>query len=112
MRWIAWYASRPSRILPGSSRACARLSAMATATTIVVAIIKTFSTPPSKMSKGRARGSGKNNRARAPARLATQGGPHMNLHGFEKVVSSEARLREVLGHPGDRAVGKERPRLD
>lgn len=36
----------------------------------------------------------------------------MNSHGFEKVVSSEARLREVLGHPGDRAVGKERPRLD
>ena len=36
----------------------------------------------------------------------------MDSHGFEKVVSSEARLREVLGHPGDRAVGKERPRLD
>ena len=31
---------------------------------------------------------------------------------FEKVVTSEARLREVLGHPGERAVGKERPRLD
>ncbi len=36
----------------------------------------------------------------------------MDSHGFEKVVSAEARLREVLGHPGDRAVGKERPRLD
>ena len=36
----------------------------------------------------------------------------MHAQGFEKVVSSEARLREVLGHPGDRAVGKERPRLD
>jgi len=36
----------------------------------------------------------------------------MDSHGFDKVVSSEARLREVLGHPGDRAVGKERPRLD
>jgi uncharacterized protein len=36
----------------------------------------------------------------------------MDSHGFEKAVSSEARLREVLGHPGDRAVGKERPRLD
>ena len=36
----------------------------------------------------------------------------MDSHGFAKVVSSEARLREVLGHPGDRAVGKERPRLD
>jgi len=36
----------------------------------------------------------------------------MDSHGFEKVVSSESRLREVLGHPGDRAVGKERPRLD
>ena len=36
----------------------------------------------------------------------------MNSHGFEKVVSSEARLREVLGHPGERAVGKEQRRLD
>jgi len=36
----------------------------------------------------------------------------MDSHGFDRVVSSEARLREVLGHPGDRAVGKERPRLD
>ena len=31
---------------------------------------------------------------------------------FEKVVSSEQRLREVLGHPGERAVGKEQRRLD
>src|SRR5262245_49904462 len=31
---------------------------------------------------------------------------------FDKIVTSETRLREVLGHPGERAVGKERPRLD
>src|SRR6266508_2197598 len=44
--------------------------------------------------------------------LHREGGLHMDARGFEKVVSSEARLREVLGHPGERAVGKERPRLD
>ena len=31
---------------------------------------------------------------------------------FDRVVDSEARLREVLGYPGERAVGKERARLD
>src|SRR4030095_8497714 len=36
----------------------------------------------------------------------------MDARVFEKVVASEQRLREVLGHPGERAVGKERPRLD
>src|SRR5262245_16206172 len=36
----------------------------------------------------------------------------MDASGFQKVVSSEARLREVLGHPGERAVGKEQHRLD
>jgi PPOX class probable FMN-dependent enzyme len=32
--------------------------------------------------------------------------------GFEKVVRSVEQLRSVLGHPSERAVGKERPRLD
>ena len=31
---------------------------------------------------------------------------------FEKVVTSEERLREVLGHPGERALLKEQARLD
>jgi len=31
---------------------------------------------------------------------------------FQKIVTTEARLREVLGKPGERAVLKERPRLD
>jgi hypothetical protein len=31
---------------------------------------------------------------------------------FDRVVDSELRLREVLGYPGERAVGKERARLD
>jgi PPOX class probable FMN-dependent enzyme len=36
----------------------------------------------------------------------------MSEHPFRKVVWSEGRLREVLGEPGERAVGKERPLLD
>ena len=36
----------------------------------------------------------------------------MGARNFEKIVESEERLRAVLGHPSERAVGKERPRLD
>ena len=31
---------------------------------------------------------------------------------FQKIVTSEAALREVLGYPSERAVGKQRPSLD
>jgi PPOX class probable FMN-dependent enzyme len=36
----------------------------------------------------------------------------MGVGGFDHVVSSEERLRAVLGHPSERARGKERARLD
>lgn len=36
----------------------------------------------------------------------------MPAHDFAKVVESPARLRDVLGHPSERALGKERTRLD
>jgi PPOX class probable FMN-dependent enzyme len=36
----------------------------------------------------------------------------LEISPFEKVVTSEARLREVLGHPGERALLKEQPKLD
>jgi uncharacterized protein len=36
----------------------------------------------------------------------------MPVKPFDKIVDSEARLRAVLGRPGERAVGKERTRLD
>ena len=36
----------------------------------------------------------------------------MGARNFEKIVDSEERLRAVLGQPSERALGKERPRLD
>ena len=36
----------------------------------------------------------------------------MGTNGFRKVVTSEQRLREILGQPGKRALLKEQPRLD
>jgi PPOX class probable FMN-dependent enzyme len=36
----------------------------------------------------------------------------MGANGFRKVVTSEQRLREILGQPGKRALLKEQPRLD
>jgi PPOX class probable FMN-dependent enzyme len=36
----------------------------------------------------------------------------MGANGFAKIVSSEQQLRDVLGHPGERAVLKQQARLD
>jgi len=36
----------------------------------------------------------------------------MGVSGFAKIVGSEAELREVLGHPSERAVLKQQARLD
>jgi PPOX class probable FMN-dependent enzyme len=36
----------------------------------------------------------------------------MSANGFAKIVSSEQQIRDVLGHPGERAVLKDRARLD
>jgi uncharacterized protein len=36
----------------------------------------------------------------------------MSSNGFAKIVSSEQQIRDVLGHPGERAVLKDRARLD
>jgi PPOX class probable FMN-dependent enzyme len=36
----------------------------------------------------------------------------MGARHFEKIVNSEERLRAVLGHPSERALGKEQSKLD
>jgi len=36
----------------------------------------------------------------------------MSANGFAKIVSSEQQIRDVLGHPGERAVLKDQARLD
>jgi len=36
----------------------------------------------------------------------------MSVNGFIKIVRSEPQLRDVLGHPGERAVLKQQSRLD
>jgi PPOX class probable FMN-dependent enzyme len=40
------------------------------------------------------------------------GNAAMSDTGFAKIVSSEQQLRDVLGHPGERAVLKQQSRLD
>lgn len=36
----------------------------------------------------------------------------MSANGFARIVSSEQQIRDVLGHPGERAVLKDQARLD